>query len=149
MNVSGFSAAELQQLIADSTAQLNKKICDEGLLNFTHDSKRSEVRDFLISQYGRSQNKTLLDDSIKRGGNIIGLKCKHCSTFKLNCVNLKKQGGWHFVAGDCTLFHDALCIGSYTPSTVSLNLKLYVKKLILTLIGIFSEMLQVTLLMRS
>ncbi len=127
MDVSHLSAVELQQLIANSTAQLNKKTSDEVFSNFTHASKRSEVRDFLISQYGRSQNKTLLDDSIKRGGNIIGLKCKHCNTFKLNCVNLKKQGGWHFVAGDCTLNHDALCIGSYTPSTVSPNLKLYVK----------------------
>ena len=84
------------------------------------------MRDFLLNEYGRKQNKTLIHDSNKKGGTIIGLKCKHCNSFKLNCVNKKKNGGWKFSDGNCNFVHDVLCMGSYTATTVSEFIKLII-----------------------
>ena len=121
-NFSALSSADLQQIIADSNVELLKKNFTEGNSIFSDKScllSRVEVRHHLMTEYGKNRNKTLIADGEQlNGGRHIGLKCKDCNTFKLNCSNLSKKGGWRLVEGNCNLEHDTLCISAYKPTTV-------------------------------
>ena len=97
-----------------------KDVQEEALSGFTLTSTRAEVRQHLLFQYGRNQNKALLEDRRKhKGSKVIGLKCRDCETFKLQCNYLKLKGGWKIAAKECNLNHDSQCNGAYRPSLVS------------------------------
>ena len=121
VDLSALSTVELQQLTDDIRQHMNKKNCIEELNSFSASSKRAEVREYLMTKYGRNEQKTLLsDDSKSKGSACIKLKCKDCDSFKLHCKmsTSKSKGGWKFVEGESNYNHDVLCIGSYTPKTV-------------------------------